>query len=406
MLTFVIARYKEDLGWLHQLPAGSEILVYNKGPALAPEELPPGARVIPLENAGRESDTYLQHLTRGVSGDPEGFTVFTQGGPFEHAPWLLDLVQASAQWRDIQPLSTQWLAEKQIPPARLVEGDQRNWVQDMPVRAEHFSLHTWAPLAFHDVGAWKIGLAYQSIHSLPAGSNLAAHFYQQCGLPALAERAAQADVGVFSYGAIFAVRNRRLQAFVAQHAEQLPRMIALTRSQETHGYMFERAWLHLFGEPFARLAALSEVPLPAVTSPASAARPAATAQDTVSALRTQALAASQAGQADEAVALLQQALQIDPGHVEAIADLAALALNQGHSSQAEALARIALARDPDHGTSLFVLASAQEGLGQTRQAADTWQTLVQGPAAQRLAAEGPELLTMARGRLDQLLQAA
>jgi hypothetical protein len=238
-------------------------------------------------------------------------------------------VQASAQWRDIQPLSTQWLAEKQILPARLVEGDQRNWVQDMPVRAEHFSLHTWAPLAFHDVGAWKIGLAYQSIHSLPAGSNLAAHFYQQCGLPALAERAAQADVGVFSYGAIFAVRNRRLQAFVAQHAEQLPRMIALTRSQETHGYMFERAWLHLFGEPFARLAALSEVPLPAVTSPASAARPAATVQDTVSALRTQALAASQAGQADEAVALLQQALQIDPGHVEAIADLAALALNQG-----------------------------------------------------------------------------
>ncbi|NDY89914.1 tetratricopeptide repeat protein [Ideonella livida] len=407
MLTVVIARYKEDLGWLHQLPADARLLVYNKGPELAAGVLPANARVIPLENQGRESDTYLHHLMHDLDMDPQGFTLFTQGGPFEHAPWLLDLVELRDHWRDVQPLSVQWLAEQQIPPGRLVKEDQRDWIEDVPVRPEHYSLHTWAPLSFHDVGAVKIGLAYHNMHGLKPGTHIGAHFWHLCGLHTLAAQAAQADLGVFSYGAIFAVRNARLHDFVRQQGECLPKMRQLSRSYETYGYMFERSWLHFFGEPCLRLPALGQAAsLQLATEPAqtpAAASPQTPAQDEACQLadvREQAFAASRAGDLDGAIALLGQALQRWPGQVEVISDLAALALSHGEPAQAATLAQHALKLQPEHGCSLYTLAMSQEATGQAEAALHTWLRLADGAAVAHLREQAPELIEVVAKRLE------
>jgi hypothetical protein len=69
----------------------------------------------------------------------------------------------------------------------------------------------------------------------------------------LAEQAMKADLGVFSYGGIFAVRNNNIASFLDTAKSCLNKMEELTRTGNNYGYIFERCWLHLFGEPFIDL---------------------------------------------------------------------------------------------------------------------------------------------------------
>ncbi|MDP2848244.1 MAG: DUF3431 domain-containing protein [Humidesulfovibrio sp.] len=80
-LELVVARYREDLSWLREL--GLPSTVYNKGPELSPELLPPETRLLVLPNLGREAHTFLTHIIRRYDALPE-FTAFLQGDPFAH----------------------------------------------------------------------------------------------------------------------------------------------------------------------------------------------------------------------------------------------------------------------------------------------------------------------------------
>jgi hypothetical protein len=80
-IQLVVARYREDLAWLGALHLPG--VVYNKGPKLAPEELPPGVRALVLPNLGREAHTYLAHIIANYDALPR-HTVFLQGDPFAH----------------------------------------------------------------------------------------------------------------------------------------------------------------------------------------------------------------------------------------------------------------------------------------------------------------------------------
>lgn len=80
-ILLVVARYREDLGWLSAL--GLPCVVYNKGPQLDPAQLPPGSRVEALPNIGREGHTYLTHILAHYGRLPR-HTVFLQGNPFAH----------------------------------------------------------------------------------------------------------------------------------------------------------------------------------------------------------------------------------------------------------------------------------------------------------------------------------
>lgn len=242
----VIARYNEPLEWLLSVPDDFQIYVYNKGTPIKSVRLRARAeRIIDCRNAGRESETYLTHLIDYGAGTGQ-FTVFCQGDPFEHSPDLLALLGTTADWQDIQPLSWLWKEEAHIPPLVLRNATDRNSVGGLRVRRELFSLATWNPVQFIDVGAVRTGHAYRALHRVSEGTNLAAHFFRFCGFRDLAAQAERHLIGCFSYGAIFAVRN----CLIDVPPLVLHRMRHAALGPACHGYVIERIWLHLFGEPF------------------------------------------------------------------------------------------------------------------------------------------------------------
>lgn len=406
MLTFVIARFEEDIGWVNQLPADARIFVYNKGAAIEAGILRRNdVQVIALKDAGRQSGTYLQHMMTGFdAGAAEDFTVFTGGDPFACAPHFLDLIEVSQRWRDVQPLALQRPSGTGIPPARLAEEDQRDWIDDLPVRPEHFSLGTWAPLAFDDDVARENGRAYRQKHLLPEGSNLARHFLEFVGLDELAAQAGAADIGVFSYGAIFAVRNRRIAGFLQTGRRHLGKMEILARADPDCDGIYERLWLHLFGEPFITLSALS-----AGTTTASETAVRATAASAVPVpgrtnpqLRHAAYVAGSAGRIDEAISLLQTALGTDPEDADALSDLATLALGAGDQPAAMIFAEHALRIRPSHGAATYVRAMCALGQGDAPTCLSLLETLQSGEPALQLHAEAPELVAVVQQSIERL----
>ena len=401
MITYVIARYKEDIRWINDLPADAVVYLYNKGPEIDPASITRPVHLAQLKNAGRESGTYLHYMLNDYKPGESDFVVFTQGEPFEHAPDFLELVKVSDKWRDIQPLSLLWLADKKVPPLPVLEHERSDWIGSLAVRAEHFSLKTWAPVAFFDEGAWGIGNTYRQKHMLPNGVNVAAHFFEFCGFDDIAQRALESDIGVFSYGAIFAVRGTLVAKLVAEARQHLVKMELLARADLNYGYIFERIWLHLFGEPFVKF--------DAVKKPQAASMPAPAARDvvppsraSVADIRQRAFAALAEGRIDEGRALLQKALFANPVDAEVLSDLAALAFQQGNHSMAIPYARRALAARPGHAISLFTLAMCLSASGQHDEAAKHLQAVTQGNVAEQLRAEAPGLIDMAHSELARL----
>lgn len=247
-LNFVIARFAEDVDWLTEVPSDINIYLYNKGGAgLSAELLNQLTSLEGRRNVGREAETYLHYLLSKGAALEDGFTIFCQGDPFSHGPDLLKLLKHRQEWADIQPLTVQWLSERDIPPVTLVEAETEEHIDDLRIRSELFSLHTWNPVRFVDDGAIRIGRDYLSGHGLPAGTNIAAHFLRSAGWNELAVEAEAAEFGQFAYGAIFAVRNELLRRIPE---DVLRRLHLMSRSHPLYPWIFERLWLHLFGLPF------------------------------------------------------------------------------------------------------------------------------------------------------------
>ncbi len=243
----VIARYAENLDWVREIPPGFDVVIYNKGAEItSPAVLKRAQRVVPLKNSGRESDTFLRHML-AKQQFTDGYTVFLQGGPFEHSPDLLGLLRSSQHWKELQPLSWRWLASRQLPPPHVLASDTGGFVDGLRVRPEPFSLHTWGQLQFFDSGTKWLSTAYREQHGCPEGINVAAHFLNRCEWTELADRADRHLVGSFSYGALFAVRQHKLQHLPRRSLELA---LEAANSHEIYGYVLERLWLHMLGEPF------------------------------------------------------------------------------------------------------------------------------------------------------------
>jgi hypothetical protein len=223
------------------------VYIYNKGPRIADKAVRDRASCIhDCPNVGRESETYLRHILYS-SRIADAYTVFCQGNPFEHSPDFTELLAVWARWKDIQPLSWSYIREREIPPPHILVEECYDFVSGLRVRKEYYSLYTMAPVQFTDHGALQISVRYRSEHGLSMGANLVAHFLDSCGLSTVADRANKHFAGCFAYGAIFAVRNR---LFDSVTLEAFSRAWQLSTSHEIHGWMLERIWLHLWGEPF------------------------------------------------------------------------------------------------------------------------------------------------------------
>ena len=82
----VVARYQEGLEWIGGI---QNALVYNKGGDNIPNTSHP---IIQLPNVGREGHTFLHHIIANYDQlDP--YTVFLQGYPFDHCPYLEDVLK-------------------------------------------------------------------------------------------------------------------------------------------------------------------------------------------------------------------------------------------------------------------------------------------------------------------------
>ena len=243
----VIARYAEDLGWIEAVPESFAITIYNKGGPL----LPVGPRlsraeILEVPNQGRESETYLRHLLSREWRAP-GFTVLTQGDPLEHSPDFLTLLRETGNWWPVQPLALQWKASAAVPPPAILESQRADHLPQGRVRREVFSLHTMAPMHFYDWGGYNMSATYRAAYGLSPAANLAEHFLRRCLMERRAEEAGRHLAGAFSYGAILGISAER----IAQLSPQvLSAMYGASLEHPINGYMFERLWLHLFGEPF------------------------------------------------------------------------------------------------------------------------------------------------------------
>jgi hypothetical protein len=78
----IIAKYKEDLSWVNNLKE-FKLSVYDKSDETNNH--------IKLENKGRESDTYLNHIIKNYNNLSD-INIFTQGHPFDHCPNIFDLI--------------------------------------------------------------------------------------------------------------------------------------------------------------------------------------------------------------------------------------------------------------------------------------------------------------------------
>ena len=243
----VIARYEEDLDWVANIPPEFDVHIYNKGgdvPSAAARKR--ADQLTQLANSGRESDTILRHVLN-KSEFTDGYTIFLQGDPFEHSPDIIELLQSSAQWRDLQPLSWRYVGRNNLPPPNILARDQSDFIEGARVRSELFSLMTWTPIQFFDPGADYLSKQYRSVHELPDGINIAAHFLRRCEWPNLAEQAERHLLGRFPYGALFAVRQSMLPRVPPRSLELA---LQAANSHLLYGYVLERLWLHMFGEPF------------------------------------------------------------------------------------------------------------------------------------------------------------
>ncbi len=252
----VIARYSENLEWVAEIPRAFRVVIYNKGgPITSDPVLRRADRIAALRNSGRESDTFLRHML-GQEVAADGYTVFLQGNPFEHSPDIIQLLGARAQWQALQPLSWRWIGAEEMPPPDLLARETGAFVEGARVRPELFSLSTWGPLQFFDPGTKRVADDYARLHGLPGGSNLAADFFRRCEWDELARAAEAHLVGCFAYGAMFAAR-RDLLARLPRRSLELA--LEAANGHQTYGYILERLWLHMLGEPF-RLGAMGAKP--------------------------------------------------------------------------------------------------------------------------------------------------
>lgn len=107
----------------------------------------------------------------------------------------------------------------------------------------------------------------------------------------------------------------------------------------------------------------------------------------------------------QAVRMLNEALKLQPGHADLLADLAALHLQAGRHRQCIQAAAEALVANPQHDDSAFALALSCEAVGETARALALYRELAEGERAERFAASQPELVAMCRAKIAQLAAA-
>jgi hypothetical protein len=87
-MLIVVARYNESIEWTKSY----NCIIYNKG-----DPIENTTNVTPLPNVGREGHTYLHHIINHYDTLSD-YTMFLQGNPFDHTPYL-ESILTSSEWK-------------------------------------------------------------------------------------------------------------------------------------------------------------------------------------------------------------------------------------------------------------------------------------------------------------------
>jgi hypothetical protein len=122
----VVARHREPLGWLADVPF--PVRVYDSGPT-PPGPLPSHVRHVRKPDVGREAHAYLMHIV-GRYHALAALTIFCQADPFEHSPDFLARIRHDYD----RPTSLTLRYQENTPPAAIKALDRVEWVHGHEVR--------------------------------------------------------------------------------------------------------------------------------------------------------------------------------------------------------------------------------------------------------------------------------
>lgn len=231
----VVARYNEDLQWLHQLPSDFNITVINKGSHLSNIPERTVCLTLPNSNHGRESESYAYYISERYNSLSD-ITYFCQGSYQDHNPLYLEFLQ--------EPVRNGYCGYTQrysliIPPPTLVPIDQKI------MRDENFNLFTLDMLEWHDRMSIEFYQDYLRLHNLQPGVNIIYHHLTKLGVSKdwISPRKL---CGKFTYGAFFSIdRDSILQHPVSVY--QNLRIASLL--SYSVGFIIERSWRLLLERP-------------------------------------------------------------------------------------------------------------------------------------------------------------
>jgi hypothetical protein len=389
MLNIVVARRGEEVRWIDDLPEHCTVTVYTDDASHGvPLDVTRHIELVRLPGQHSVGELYLAHLERPARGAVEAFTVFCPGDPLAVCPDFFALLDVAVLWGDVQPLS------QSVQPGEHA-AQPRDWLAELPVAPVRFDLRSWAPLGLFDKTMYRAQQRYRQAHQLLDHRHPGVHFFEACQLDALAQAVGTHDLGVRDSGLLFAVRQSRITDWQAAHGPALPQVCAWLRQDPSHGRIWDQFWLHLFGLPFVRLAALAPPAATAfddeddVPEDFSLSRALATIDDTLARLAppplaqpghrpsalhvARAIAAAQARHAPQPSAEARQALMD-------LSERAAQAFRMGDLQYAVACARLALKHETDHTASRFTLAMALAAQGNREEALEQFERLLQAGA--------------------------
>jgi hypothetical protein len=397
MLNIVVARRGEEMRWIDDLPDHCTVTVYADDASIGvPLDVTRHIELVRLPGQHSVGELYLSHLGRSTPGLAEATTVFCPGNPLEVCPDFFALLEASALWGAVQPLSQ---SSGDFESAR----DPQGWLTALPVDPVRFDLRSWAPLGGFDKTMYRTQQRYLQAHQLADHRHPAAHFFEACGLEGFARTVGEHDLGMRDSGLLFAVRQSRINDWLATNSPALPRVGDWLRQDPTHTRIWDQFWLHLFGLPFVRIEALQSPGLAldvgddedALLEDFSLSRALATIDDTLARLApppltrrdhrpsalqvARAIAAAQARHAPAQSAESRQDLAD-------LAERAAQAFRLGDLQYAVSCAQLALKQDANHTSSRFTLAMALSAQGNREAALEQFEQLLgaDDPAPSRL----------------------
>ena len=207
-MTFVVARYNESIDWLQ--PIIKDCIILNKGEPLHVNN------ETPLENVGRESDSYLWYIIQHYDNLPD-VVVFTQANIADHlgsnnVKYLLNMKQEAE------------LYGKSIPRIHNLHVDNE--------------VSCWGPIFNHPINhrSFKIPNTYKhdSIFFIDWFRKNISESYPN-------------PISIY-YNAIFAVKKELILAHPKEYYETLRKEVHYDINP-MEGHFFERSWYYIFNSP-------------------------------------------------------------------------------------------------------------------------------------------------------------